>query len=408
MKRENERFKEIALLERELNSIQDFDILLEKILFVARKIVNADAGSIFVKDNDELVFNCVQNETLEKDLPPGKKLIYNASRLPINKKSIAGCAAETGRIINIKDVYTIPKNSPYKFNKHFDEISNYRTKSVVTIPLKTNLGKILGVLQIINAKDRGGNIVPFLKEDEPFLIHFANTASSVLERAQMTRALLERMIQMAELRDPKETGAHVNRVAALSILLYEQWAHKKKIPENEIEKTRDILRMAAMLHDVGKVAISDLILKKPSGFTSEEYNKMKEHTFLGARLFKDKQSEFDEIAAIVALNHHENWDGTGYPGHVDVNTGIYLKNDQQGNPIPKKENDIPIFGRIVALADVYDALSSKRVYKEAWDETEVFEEIKNLSGKKFDPELVEVFLESIKEVRAIKTKYIDR
>ena len=135
---------------------------------------------------------------------------------------------------------------------------------------------------------------------------------------------------------------------------------------------------------------------------------MKEHTFLGARLFKDKQSEFDEIAAIVALNHHENWDGTGYPGHVDVNTGIYLKNDQQGNPIPKKEDDIPIFGRIVALADVYDALSSKRVYKEAWDETEVFEEIKNLSGKKFDPELVEVFLESIKEVRAIKTKYIDR
>jgi response regulator RpfG family c-di-GMP phosphodiesterase len=143
----------------------------------------------------------------------------------------------------------------------------------------------------------------------------------VLQRAQMTRALLLRMIQMAELRDPKETGAHVNRVASYSVEIYEKWARSRSIKENEIQKNRDILRMAAMLHDTGKVAISDLILKKPARFTNEEYEIMKTHTYLGAKLFQDRQSEFDEVAAEVALTHHENWDGTGYPGHVDVETG---------------------------------------------------------------------------------------
>jgi response regulator RpfG family c-di-GMP phosphodiesterase len=212
---------------------------------------------------------------------------------------------------------------------------------------------------------------------------------------------------MAELRDPKETASHVNRVATYAIEIYERWAKRYKLNEKELQNNRDILRMAAMLHDVGKVAISDLILKKPSQFNAQEYEIMKSHTYLGARLFHDKQSLFDEIASIVALTHHENWDGTGYPGYIDIDSGQPLEKDKYGKAKPRKGEEIPIYGRIVALADVYDALSSKRVYKDAWDEDSVISEIKALSGKKFDPELVDIFLESHDFLKSIKQRYPD-
>ena len=161
--------------------------------------------------------------------------------------------------------------------------------------------------------------------------------------------------------------------------------------------------MAAMLHDVGKVGISDLILKKPAKLTPEEYEIMKSHTVIGARLFERMHSEFDEMAAVVALNHHENWDGSGYPGYIDVTTGEPLETD--GVQSGKKGDEIPIYGRIVALADVYDALSSKRVYKEAWSQDDVLNEIKKDSGTKFDPELIDIFLNNYNYFRSIAARY---
>jgi HD-GYP domain-containing protein (c-di-GMP phosphodiesterase class II) len=167
--------------------------------------------------------------------------------------------------------------------------------------------------------------------------------------------------------------------------------------------------MAAMLHDVGKIAISDLILKKPGRFNKEEFEIMKQHTVLGAQLFSDRQSDFDEAAIQVALNHHERWDGLGYPGHVDLQTGKALKGFKQpdGRPVGKKAEEIPLYGRIVALADVYDALSSARVYKEAWDESEVLDKIKSESGRHFDAELVEIFFSSLDFLRAVQRRYRD-
>jgi HD-GYP domain-containing protein (c-di-GMP phosphodiesterase class II) len=221
----------------------------------------------------------------------------------------------------------------------------------------------------------------------------------------MTRAILLRMISMAELRDPKETGQHVNRVAGYAVEIYERWAIEHGYDAHEIERTKDNLRMAAMLHDVGKVAISDLILKKPARFTPEEYEIIKTHTIHGARLFFNKQSEFDDVAQVVALNHHENWDGTGYPGHVDVDTGEPVKVGEDGKPVGKQEDEIPLFGRIVAICDVYDALSSKRVYKDAWNEDDVLAEMRKLSGSKFDPELMDVFFKVLPNIRTISSKY---
>ena len=404
---EVERLREIIRLDTEIATVQDLDILLERILTEARKITNADAGSIYIRDKDDLIFSYVQNDTLQKKLPPGKKLIFSTFRVKINTKSISGYVAATGETLNIPDVYKIDKDAPYSFDSSYDKLSNYKTTSMLTVPLKDTSDQVIGVLQIINKQDSNGNVVPFNDEDVVISLHFASTASMALQRARLTRALILRMIQMAELRDPKETGSHVNRVAAYSTEIYERWAKKNGLSKEEINKKRDVLRMAAMLHDVGKIAISDVILKKPGRFTEEEREIMKAHTYLGARLFIDRQSEFDEVAMIVALTHHENWDGTGYPGHIDIETGRPIKTDKNGNAIPLKGEEIPIYGRIVAVADVYDALSSKRVYKDAWDEKQVLEELKKLSGKKFDPEVVEIFFEALDVIRSISRRYPD-
>jgi HD-GYP domain-containing protein (c-di-GMP phosphodiesterase class II) len=189
--------------------------------------------------------------------------------------------------------------------------------------------------------------------------------------------------------------------------IYEQWAMRRNLDAKEIDRTRDVLRMAAMLHDVGKVATSDLILRKPAPLSADEYQAMKMHTIQGARLFQNRQSDFDEAAGVVALNHHEHWDGTGYPGHVDFLTGRPIREFllPNGKARGKRGSEIPLFGRIVSLADVFDALSTKRIYKEAWEESTILDQIERSAGSQFDPELVEIFLNRFEAIRAIHGRY---
>lgn len=406
---EKKKLDVLARLGVDLSQIHDLDILMERILTEARRFVNADAGSIYIRDKDMLQFTYTQNDTLQKRLSNGEKLIYSTFSIPVNEKSIAGYVAAFGQPLNLPDVYKIDSDKPYRFKKEIDEDSHYTTHSALTIPLINFNDDILGVLQIINAQNEQSRTIAFSDKDEKMMLHFASIAAVALERAQMTRAILLRMIRMAEMRDPKETGAHVNRVGGYALEIYEKWANKRNFSRKEIDKNRDIFRMAAMLHDVGKIAISDLILKKPGRFSPEEYEIMKKHTVLGAQLFQDRQSDFDDAAAQVALNHHERWDGDGYPGHVDIVTGDSLKGFKQsdGSASGKRGEEIPIYGRIVALADVYDALSSARVYKEAWDEAEVLSKIEENSGRHFDPELVEIFFDSLDLFRSIQKRYTD-
>ncbi len=406
---EKEKLDALTTLGIDLNRVQDLDIMMERILTEARRFVNADAGSIYIREKDLLHFAYTQNDTLQQRLSDGEKLIYSTFHMPINEESIAGYVATTGKPLNLPDVYSIDPTCPYHFSKGFDKKTRYATRSVLTIPLKNHNDDIIGILQIINAEDEAKNVIAFSQNDEKMMLHFASIAAVALERAQMTRAILLRMIRMAEMRDPKETGAHVNRVGSYAVELYEKWAKIRNLSQKEVDKHRDVLRMAAMLHDVGKIAISDLILKKPGRFNKEEFEIMKQHTVLGAQLFSDRQSDFDEAAIQVALNHHERWDGLGYPGHVDLQTGKALKGFKQpdGRPVGKKAEEIPLYGRIVALADVYDALSSVRVYKEAWDESEVLDKIESESGRHFDSELVEIFFSSLDFLRAVQRRYQD-
>lgn len=406
---ERQKLRQIIDVGQEIARVNDLDILLERVLTVARRFVNADAGSIYLKEDNRLKFSYTQNEALQKRLPAGQKLIYSTFSTPINNESISGYVAGTGEMLNIPDVYELPEQSPYSFNKQYDEISQYHTESVLAFPLKNHRGEVLGVLQLINAMGEDNKVKSFSLEDEPFIMHFANNAAIAIERAQLTRDIILRMIKMAEMRDPKETGAHVNRVGGYAVEIYEVWASRRGIPHQEIEKNKDILRISAMLHDVGKVAISDTILKKPARLDPAEYEIMQSHAYVGARLFSNPHSDFDEAAFHVALNHHERWDGSGYPGHINPMTAQCIPGYEcrNGKGQGKKGEEIPPFGRLVAIADVYDALTSHRIYKAPWDEGDVLENLKSESGKQFDPEMLDAFFSALEVIHAVAKRYPD-
>ncbi|MCG8572953.1 MAG: GAF domain-containing protein [Spirochaetes bacterium] len=381
--------RELLEITENLSHNKDIVSLLDNILYEARKFTNADAGTIFLREENELNFSYFQNDTLTQLDENNKKFIYANSSIPINDESIAGYVANSSKPLLINDVYKLNNKVPYSFNDSFDKQSNYSSKSFLTVPLITSRDQTIGVMQIINAKDENDQIIPFTQDDLMYVSFFANNASVAIERAQMTQQIILRMISMAELRDPKETGAHVNRVGSYTIEIYQKWAKNHNIDEKTIKAYKDVLRLASMLHDVGKVAISDTILKKPGRLTDEEYDVMKTHTVHGAELFKERVSDWDKVSSEIAIHHHEKWDGTGYPYQL-------------------KGEEIPISGRITALADVYDALISRRVYKEAWDEKKVLELIESESGKHFDPEVVKAFFSIYDIIKAIREKFPDK
>ena len=172
-----------------------------------------------------------------------------------------------------------------------------------------------------------------------------------------------------------ETGKHIVRVAESSRLLASYYPSLNKEDE-------EIIFHAAPMHDIGKITIPPEILHKPGRYTEQEFEIMKRHTSNAHELLCKSQRKFMKAAAIIAYEHHEKWDGTGYPRGL-------------------KGTDIHIYGRIVALADVFDALTHTRLYKKSWKIDEAVDYIKNHRGSQFDPELVDIFIEHLDEFVAI-------
>ena len=191
--------------------------------------------------------------------------------------------------------------------------------------------------------------------------------------------LIYRMGEIGETRS-KETGFHVKRVAIYSELLAKYYG----LSEQEIK----YLKTASPMHDIGKVGIPDSILNKPGKLTNDEWRTMKTHSNIGYELFRDSDKPLLKTAAIIAHEHHEKWDGTGYP------RGLSGEN-------------IHIYGRITAIADVFDALGSDRCYKKAWDDEKIFQLLKEESGKHFDPKLIEIFFEHLDEFITVRDHYTD-
>lgn len=382
-----------------LGRIRDLDTLLEQVLFRARLLVRADAGTIYMRAKNQLYFSYVQNDTLFAGQTPDSRYVYSSS-IPVDRSSLAGYVAATCEPLIIDNVYDIKSDVSYSFNPEFDTRSSYRTRSMLIVPLMTRDDVPVGVLQLINATDDDGESVPFSYGDRGIALQFAQAAADAIERARLSREMVLRMVELSSLRDPFETGQHAKRVGAYSVELYEAWALRHGVDIAEIRANREYIRTAAMLHDVGKVAISDTILRKPGELTSDELKRVRLHTIYGARLFKRDDSPWDVMAREVALCHHECWDGTGYPGHVD---NVFATRIRIGRP--RKGEEIPIAARIVHVADVYDALISRRSYKQPWPEPEARAYVESHAGKRFDPEVVELFLRMPEVIESIRAKY---
>jgi len=400
-KREPSRDPEKLLVTIEdIYHIQELDALLERVLLEARNFTRADAGTLYLKSGNQLFFSFVQNDTLFKGDRAENRYIYSSRSLPIDTRSLAGYVARSGEILLIDDVYDIKSDVDYSFNPDFDTKSHYKTTSMLIVPLETRGGNVVGVLQLINATDDAGRVISFSGRDRLYISQFARHAANAIEKAKLNREMVLRMVELAELRDPYETSQHAKRVSSYAIELYDRWANRHGKNRRVINQNREVLKTAAMLHDIGKIAVSDIILKKPTQLTPRERLRVKYHTIYGARLFRFIDSPWDMVAREVALNHHEWWDGSGYPGKI---SNLYGRNIRLGPG--KKEREIPLSARIVAIADVFDSLISKRAYKEAWDTAKVLRYFREFSGKQFDPELVELFLDMQDIVDSIRKKY---
>lgn len=211
--------------------------------------------------------------------------------------------------------------------------------------------------------------------------HLSELVSARTRELESTRLeIIRRLGRAAEFKDD-ETGQHIIRMSHYTRIL----AEASGMSAEDVE----VLFNAAPMHDVGKIGIPEAILMKPSMLTDEEWKVMRKHPSIGAGIIGKHDHPLLETARIVALTHHEKWDGSGYPRGL-------------------KGEKIPLGGRIVAIADVFDALTSERPYKPAWSEAEAVAFLRRESGRHFEPRLVELFIQHLPEIRHIRELYADQ
>lgn len=379
-----------------LTGEQCLERLLGNIVTEARGFCNAEAGTLFLKEGDILNFTIAQNDALsspvkshdsDKTEPKSSPPSIKTSKIPLSKNSLAGYVGLTGEILNIPDVYKIPPFMPYSFSPNFDLENHYRSKSMLLVPMKDPKKGVIGVLGLINARSKdSGKHIPFDPCFERLLLALASQAAVAVRNAQLTeelkKAYRDTVITLsvaADYRDT-ETAAHVQRVSHYCHII----AQELGLPEAECE----LLLFASPMHDIGKIGIPDAILQKPGKLTDEEYEEIKKHTLYGERILSNCDAEVLKVSRQIALTHHEKWDGTGYPKGL-------------------KGQQIPLYGRIAALADVFDALSSTRCYKQAFDIDEVLNIIDQDAGSHFDPTVVAAFKQGLPRILKIQAKFSD-
>lgn len=332
------------------------DNLLVLMADLGRAIVSADRCSLWLVDesNGEL----------------WTKVAHGVNELRIPKDAgFVGYTVKTALPLLIKDAY-----NDSRFDRSCDESTHYRTTSVMTVPLLASDGQVMGVMQAINKQ--GYNKV-FSEQDLKLLsltaVYSAKTVESAMLNAEQDatqKEIIHILGEVSEYRS-QETGDHIKRVSENSKLI----AKFAGCPENEVDR----IALASPMHDLGKIGIPDAILNKPGRFTDEEYAIMKQHSEIGYQMLNNSKRKLLRFAAVIARSHHERWDGKGYP-------------------LGLKGEEIPLAGRICAIADVLDALASPRCYKEPWPEERVKAEFEKQRGAQFQPELIDVLLEHWDEI----------
>lgn len=344
-----------------INSTLDTREIRRRAIEAAQALVNAEAGSLLLIDSEkgELFFEVATGEKGEK---------VKEIRLKIGE-GIAGWVAEKGEAVIVHDV----ENDP-RFFKGVDEKSKFKTKSLICVPVKTK-DRIIGVLEAINKRDGR-----FDTEDKEILQAFANQVAIAIENANLYQELkdtfygtIEALAETIEKRDPY-TGGHTKRVMNYAVATGKELG----LSESELEA----LKLSAILHDIGKIGIRDNILLKQSKLTEEEAMIMNMHPMYGAEILGHIKQLKDVIPGM--RGHHERYDGTGYPDHL-------------------RGEEIPLFARIISVADAYDAMTTDRPYRKALNKDVAYEELKRFSGRHFDPQVVNAFIKAMnKELRSFE------
>ena len=343
---------------RSITAQTDIDVLLKVIAEETKIALQADRCTVFLldKEKDELWSKVALGmDSQEIRFPAGKGL--------------AGYTVKSGESINITDAY-----NDSRFNPDVDKATGYKTKTILCMPIKNNNQEIIGAFQVLN-KLNG----VFTKNDEDLLVAIGGSASIALENAQLFEqqkelyreqkllfdSFINTLASSIDARD-KITAGHSSRVKLYSMLIVDELGLDTK--------KKEIIEKAATLHDIGKIGIRDSVLQKEGKLTDEEYKHIQEHVRITHNILENigLNEDFKEINEI-ACSHHEKYDGTGYYRHL-------------------KGEEIPYGGRILAVSDVFDAITSKRHYRDKMPIVNVIDILLKGENTHFDKNLVEVFL----------------
>ncbi len=347
----NQRLVSLLRVGQAMAAERDLDKLLTLIKAETEFALGADRCTVFLYDRD-------QNELWSKvatGLDTSEEIRFPAHL------GLAGYVVKTGEVLNIKDAYEDPR-----FNKEIDKKTGYRTQNILCMPMRNRRMEIIGVFQVLNKR-----ATHFDKVDEDLLTAISTNAGVAIENATLAKEMkvsfdsfVKTLSSTIDARDPITAG-HSERVAEYSVLLGE---------EMELQ-TADLeaIKYASLLHDIGKIGIREDILKKDGRLTEKEYRHIQKHVYYTHEILKNVHFERHlQLVPEIAASHHEKMDGSGY------HRGL-------------KGNEIMLSGRILAISDVFDAITSRRHYRNRMAFDKVLTIMKRDAGSHFDPECVDGF-----------------
>jgi HD-GYP domain-containing protein (c-di-GMP phosphodiesterase class II) len=330
----------------ELVSELNIEVLSTKITKQTKKILSADRCSLYFidKEKDELYTKVADGMDEEIRIS--------------SDQGIAGAVFKKGILLNVADAY-----QDSRFNPLIDQKSKYKTKSLLTVPLFDKANEIIAVLQVLNKKEG-----VFTKKDQEIVTTIAKFSSLCIEKAhlymQQDKSLTSFIETLASALDTRDyiTAGHSRRVTLYAL----EMGRQMKLNKKELE----ILQYAGLLHDIGKIGVPEVILFKDRKLSEDEYEMLKRHAILTKHLLSKIyfQDQFNHLS-LIASSHHEKINGQGYP---DGLIG----------------DDIPLGGKILAVADVFDALTSRRPYKDRMELEDVIKTIDDETGASFEPFVV--------------------
>jgi putative two-component system response regulator len=384
LKIEDAKAKEV--LEKLINAVisleseRELPLFLDKLLSNARDIVGASAGSLYLIDTDARILQIKVCQNDEVDINSFFEATHTKeSGIPLSHESIAGYAAVSGEVVHVPDVDHIDEQLPYRFSSKIDQGSGFVSKSILAVPIRHPSDGVIGVLELFNPLTGA-----FENWNIGILKNFAILAAVTLSNIRLYNSLkssyLETVFKLgvaSEFKD-SDTYNHIHRIGYMTKIIARHMGFSAAEQET--------LFHASSMHDIGKIGIPDSILKKGDELNDEEWEIMRKHPEMGAKMLGGTDSEILQASEKIALCHHEKWNGKGYP------KGLV------GDQIPKS-------AQIVAVADVFDALVHQRVYKPAWKVQEALDFIKSKRGEDFSPQVVDAFFKGVEEILEVQKNF---